>query len=220
MGLRVNWETKIIEVTSPTTEVDAQELHDFIEDNMATSIGMGYGDIIDPKGKDEDPSTPGIYSQIFLYFNSPWQIQFWAGSGYTKIYGGKIAGGLNDEPMKATGTAGDITVLVSPVDGLTVSTGAPAESSADIADAVWADSEAQAWLADIDTLMSNVARLLGIAGENVKWSSIVHNADNLMTSATITLYIDNTLVTPVTAWDITATYNVNREISSYQMVEQ
>jgi len=136
MGLNVNWETKIIEITSPTTEIDAQELHDFIEDNMATSVGMGYGDIIDPKGKDEDPSTPGIYSQIFLYFYTPWQIQFWAGSGYTKIYGGKIAGGLNDQPMKATGTAGDITVLVSPVDGLTVATPA-IETSEDIADAVW-----------------------------------------------------------------------------------
>jgi len=130
MGMNINWETKIVEITSPTTEIDAQELHDFIEDNMATSIGMGYDDIIDPKGKDEDPSTPGIYSQIFLYFYTPWQIQFWAGSGYTKIY-------LNDQPMKATGTAGDITVLVSPVDGLTVATGAPAESSEDIAGAVW-----------------------------------------------------------------------------------
>ena len=430
MGLNVNWESKIIEVTSPTTDVDAQTLHDFIEDNMATSIGMGYDDIMQPEGKVEDPSNPGVFSQIIMILNSPWQIQFWGGSGYTRIYGGKIVGGLADEPIKATGTAGDVTVLESPVDGLTVATGAPAESSEDIADAVWDEIldehitsgtfggelatkadiasasstdqsfalsgsviygtetsgtyastavrdgtywqitedatngitvemtfnlpstnhrpgafevfgrysgipstthhielqaynyESVAWedlkeifmpggitsddtfsheyyerhidrsnnnevkirlvhhvttynathnlyldyaeissinvitagdiadavwdeasgehitvatfgklLADlledtsttipglISTMQTNVTELLGLTGENVKWSSITHDANNLMTAARITLYTDNTLVTPVKSWDVTATYNVSGEIASYQMVE-
>jgi len=219
MGLNVDWESKIVEITSPTTSVDAQELHDFIEDSMATAIGMCYDDIIQPEGKVEDPANPGVYSQIIIIFNSPWQIQFWGGSGYTRIYGGKIVGGLNDQPVKATGTAGDITVLESPVDGLTVAVESIVPA-VDIADAVWADSVAQAWLADISTLMNNVARLLGIAGENIKWSSIIHNADNLLTSATITQYDDNTLTTPINAWDITATYNAQRELSSYNMVQQ
>jgi len=139
MGLNINWETEIIEITSPTTEVDAQTLHDFIEDNMATSVGMGYSDIINPEGKVEDPSNPGIYSQIIIILNAPWQIQFWAGSGYTRIYGGKIVGGLADQPMKATGTAGDITVLESPVDGLTVTSGSGVteQDKTDIIEGVW-----------------------------------------------------------------------------------
>lgn len=139
MGLNVNWETKIVEITSPTTAVDAQVLHDFIEDNMATSIGMGYSAILNPEGKVEDPSNPGVYSQIILIINSPWQIQFWGGSGYTRIYGGKIVGGLADQPVKATGTAGDLTVLESPVDGLTVTTGGGVSQQDidDMADAVW-----------------------------------------------------------------------------------
>jgi hypothetical protein len=123
MPLQIDWDNEIIEITSPTTDVDGQTLHDFIEDEMATPVGLLYGDIIQPEGKIEDPTNPGIYSQIIIILNSPWQIQFWGGSGYTRIYGAKIVGGLSDEPMKATGTAGDITVLESPVDGLTVASG-------------------------------------------------------------------------------------------------
>ena len=120
MPLNVDWFNSIIQVTSPTTEVDMQVLHDFIEDAMASPVGLDYPAIIAPEGKIEDPSQPGVYSQIIVILYAPWQVQFWGGSGYTRIYGGKLVGGKNDQPFKATGTAGDITVLESPVDGLTV----------------------------------------------------------------------------------------------------
>ena len=120
MGLQTDWGNQIVEITSPTTSVDMQVLHDFIEDEMATPRGMTEADIINPEGKIEDPSNPGVFSQIIVILNSPWQIQFWGGSGYTRIYGGKLVGGLADEPLKATGTANDISVLESPVDGLAV----------------------------------------------------------------------------------------------------
>lgn len=133
MPLSIDTFNKLILVTSPTTDVDAQTLADFIEDFMVTPVGLltdgvwpgfaGQGDIQDPQGKIEDPSQPGVFSQIILKIHPEWQIQFWGGSGYTRIYGAKIVGGLNDEPMKATGTAGDITVLESPVDGLAIATG-------------------------------------------------------------------------------------------------
>lgn len=127
MPLQINWYSSVVEITSPTTEVSGQILHDFIEDAMATPVGLLYGDIIQPEGKIDNPADPGVYSQIILILNSPWQIQFWGGSGYTRIYGAKIVGGLADEPMKATGTAGDITVLESPVDGVTVGVGGTSE---------------------------------------------------------------------------------------------
>lgn len=151
MGMSINWTGKIIEITSPTTEVDAQTLHDFIEDNMASPRGSTEDDIQLPEGKIEDDQNPGVYSQIILKISSPWQIQFWAGSGYTRIYGGKIIGGLNGQPFKATGTAGDITVLESPVDGVTVVT----TGSGATAQEVWeylinaGSDEAQEVLADI-----------------------------------------------------------------------
>lgn len=122
MPLEIDWENELILITSPTTNVDGQVLHDFIEDQMATPVGQTHADIIQPEGKIEDPVQPGVYSQIIIIVASPWQFQFWGGSGYTRIYGAKIVGGLGDEPMKATGTAGDITVLESPVDGLVVET--------------------------------------------------------------------------------------------------
>jgi hypothetical protein len=125
MAIVIDFYNHIINITSPDTSVDLQTLHDFIEDErcMASPVGMGHDPILTPEGKIEDPTNPGIYSQIILVLQSPWQIQFWGGSGYTRIYGGKLVGGLNDQPVKATGTAGDLTVLESPVDGLTVVTG-------------------------------------------------------------------------------------------------
>jgi hypothetical protein len=105
-------------------------LHDFTQDYLVTPRGMvedgtwdAKGEILKPEGKIEDPSQPGVFSQIILILSPQWQIQFWGGSGYTRIFGAKIVGGVGDEPMKATGTAGDITVLESPVDGLVVATG-------------------------------------------------------------------------------------------------
>ena len=120
MPLEIDWYNQIIKVTSPQTEVDMQTLADFIEDEMASPIGLGYSAIIQPEGKIEDENNPGVYSQIIVIFNTPWQLQFWGGSGYTRVYGGKLIGGLDGKPFKATGTAGDITVLESPVDGITV----------------------------------------------------------------------------------------------------
>lgn len=118
MGLQIDWFAQIVEVTSPTTSVDLQTLHDFVEDQMATPVGSQHSDILQPEGKIEDASNPGVFSQIICVLHSPWQIQFWPGSGYTTIFGGKLVGGLIDQPIKATGAAGDITVLNSPVDGV------------------------------------------------------------------------------------------------------
>lgn len=137
MGLAIDWSNSVIQVTAPTTSVDMQTLADFIEDQMATPVGALHGDIIDPQGKIEDVNNPGVFSQIIVVLNSPWQVQFWGGSGYTRIFGGKISGGLGGQPMKATGTAGDITVLESPVDGVTVASGGGAS-----ADDVWSHNRA------------------------------------------------------------------------------
>jgi hypothetical protein len=72
--------------------------------------------------------------------------------------------------------------------------------------------------ATIVTMQTNITELLGLTGENVKWSNITHDANSLMTGARITLYTDNTLVTPVKSWDVTAAYS-GGEITSYQMKE-
>lgn len=131
MGFSIDWPGSVIQITSPTVSVDLQTLHDFIEDQMATPVGVLNGDIIQPEGKIEDPTNPGVFSQIIVVLNTPWQVQFWGGSGYSTVFGGKLIGGLSDEPIKATGTAGDITVLNSPVDGITVVTGSALTTAQD-----------------------------------------------------------------------------------------
>jgi len=177
MPLLIDSPNKLVRVTSPTTEVDAQTLADFIEDYMATPEGLmtdgvwpgfaGQGDIQDPQGKIEDPSNPGVFSQIILKIHPEWQIQFWGGSGYTRIFGGKIVGGVGDEPMKATGTAGDITVLESPVDGVTVVSGSGLSAGQDQK------------LTDIDSrtlyhskIINNVKELIKIASS---WYLVIYD---------------------------------------------
>lgn len=81
------------------------------------------------------------------------------------------------------------------------------------------DSEIDSILSTVSTIESNTISILGLTGENIKWSNITYSADNLMTGARITHYSDNTLLTPIKSWDITATYNANGELVSYNMVE-
>ena len=136
MPLFIDTFNKILSITSPDTEYDAQTLHDEVQDFLATPVGMVTdgswqfrGEIFDPQGKIADPANPGVFSQIILILNPEWQIQFWGGSGYTRLFGGKITGGVGSEPLKATGTAGDISVLESPVDGVTVAVGSGLDTS-------------------------------------------------------------------------------------------
>ncbi len=226
MPLVIDWFNSLIKITSPTTNVDGQVLHDFIEDQMATPVGVLTSDILNPEGKIEDPSNPGVFSQIIIILNSPWQIQFWGGSGYTRIFGAKVVGGLADEVLKATGTAGDITVLESPVDGLTVVSGSgiTEQDKLDIADRVMDEAIADHQTAgsfakhiqDQEVLLLDV---LGLTGENVLWSNVQHDNNSNMTAARITQYETSGLSTIRKQWDITATYNGDSELTGYQMVE-
>lgn len=86
-----------------------------------------------------------------------------------------------------------------------------------VANAVW--DEAYADHQTVGTFGAFLLATLGLSGENTKWSSLTHDAYNNLTGATITLYTDDTLVTPIKSWTLTATYNANSELTAYQMVE-
>ena len=133
MPIVLDYVNELILITSPDTEVDGQTLHDFVQDAAASPEGALHPyinqadpqadtEILYPDGKIEDAANPGVFSQIILRLNARWQIQFWAASGYTRIFGAKFVGGVAGQVMKATGTANDITVLESPVDGVIVAT--------------------------------------------------------------------------------------------------
>jgi len=131
MPFQLDYFNKLLLITSPDVTATVQAIADFIEDEMAAPVGLVSdgvnwdfkGDVARPEGKLEDANNPGVFTQIILQFNPDWQVQFWGGSGYTTIRGGKLIGGLSGEVMKATGTAGDITVLETQVDGTVVVSG-------------------------------------------------------------------------------------------------
>ena len=61
--------------------------------------------------------------------------------------------------------------------------------------------------------------LLGMSNENTMWSNMTFDANNLMTGCRITQYASSALSAVRKQWDVTATYDVNGEVTSYQMVE-
>lgn len=71
----------------------------------------------------------------------------------------------------------------------------------------------------LDTVQSLIEDSLGISGQNTEWSAMAFDANHNLTSATITQYTDNTLVTPRKAWQLTATYNDDDELTAYDLVE-
>jgi len=80
--------------------------------------------------------------------------------------------------------------------------------------------EAAAALASwISSYEGPLMRILGLVQENQKITSPVFDADDHMTSCTITVYTDATLTVPLAAYNMTATYDVNGNLASYQVVK-
>lgn len=77
-------------------------------------------------------------------------------------------------------------------------------------------------LADVDStnlINTLVYDLLGVTGENIKWTAITHDSNKNMTGATLTQYTDKTLVTVRKSWSLLATYNSESELTAYQLIE-
>jgi len=157
MPFILDYDNKILQITTPDNNVKGQDLHDFVEDEGATPYGMAYPDdgtypewqgILRPEGKiDVDPITPGVkFSQIILLIHPLWQIQFYSGSGVSRLTEATIVGGVSNNPVKASGNGADITYFVSPVDGAVVVTTGGSLSVADldnIAEYVWAKPKSE-----------------------------------------------------------------------------
>lgn len=100
---------------------------------------------------------------------------------------------------------------------VTSGSGVTAQDKLDIADQVW--NEALTDHATAGSFGEIIARIQGVTGENVKWSGLAFDSNNNMTAATITQYTDKTLTTSVRSWTVTATYNANSELQTYQLAE-
>ena len=93
-----------------------------------------------------------------------------------------------------------------------------------IADSIWDEAVSEHAVAGsagktLSDIQSGIVGVLGLTGENTKWSGLAFDANDNLISAVITLYTDNTLVTPIKAWQLTATYDGSSRLTSYEMKE-
>ncbi len=186
--------------------------------NIPTSAGRrlrSIEDAVEASVDDPSPTTSGFITTLTsavdgFYVNQT--IHFLEGDleGSTRIvdtYTGSTKRVTFDEPWTSVPADGDDFHIHA----------THLHTVDDISDAVWdepyADHQA------VGTFGAFLLATLGLSGENTKWSSLSHDAYNNLTGATITVYTDDTLVTPIKSWTLTATYNANSELTAYQMVE-
>jgi hypothetical protein len=100
MGYLFNYHQEIIDITSPQTEVEAQQLANEIRRAEFQFTGMAYGKIADMSGKED--LGGGVITGITIELIPNWQIRFWEGTYTAKITGGNILGGLNGNPIAYT----------------------------------------------------------------------------------------------------------------------
>ena len=71
----------------------------------------------------------------------------------------------------------------------------------------------------IPALQTSIEDALGLAGENTVWSGMAFDSNNYLISAVITHYTDNTLAVEREKWQLTASYDAQGRITSYQFKE-
>lgn len=81
------------------------------------------------------------------------------------------------------------------------------------------DSGGTAVIDSTNLINSLVYDLLGVTGENIKWTGITHDSNKNMTGATLTQYTDKTLTTIRKSWSLVAAYNSESELTTYQLIE-
>lgn len=238
-----DFQNTIIEINSPNTTVDIQELINAIRDAEATSIGMSSPKIANASGKEDLGDS--IYVGITIDLQNGWQLHFWVGNYVATISGGNLVGGPAGDPIAYS--AGVQVILIQSAASTRVVTGGSALTEEEhdqlmalpdedtVATSVWTyvtrtltsfgTLVSDMWSAGTRTLTSfgdlqtAVEDALGIVGENVKWSGIAHDSNNNMISAVITQYEDNTLAVERKKWQLTATYDTESRLTSHELKE-
>lgn len=136
MAIVLNSVTKIISITTPTTEVTIQELVNTIRDWEDELENLSFKKVIDAVGKADLGGS--VYTAITMTLSDLWQIQFWNGVTIGIVKGGNLVGGVSGNPIKAT--TGSDTIIVNNQVGGTISvtgSGITEQDKLDISDRVW-----------------------------------------------------------------------------------
>ena len=139
MTITVDFPSSHIIVSQEQTSVDVGVLYAAIKDAQDSVEGVMYAPIAAGAGRFD--LGGGRTSGLVVRLNSPWQVEF-LGSGQRTIDGGTLVGGNNDQPVFST--PGTQVILNRPADAFGVSTsGVPAPTAEEIANAVWSAQLAQ-----------------------------------------------------------------------------
>lgn len=179
MAIVLNQLTKVISITAPQVQVGVQELVNEIRDFEDELPNLAHPKIIDAVGKAD--LGGGVYTGIVLSLNTDWQIQFYQGSGVSVVDGGTIVGGVGDIPIKATGAAGDITILQNPVNStITSGSGVPAPTVQEIRQEMDANSASlNTLLSDTDFLIKIIKNSKALLKAGSVWELVILDDDDV-----------------------------------------
>lgn len=119
MGYIFNYHTQIIDITSPQTTLDIQDLVNEVRQAEFDNTGLAYAKICDASGKAS--LGGGVVTGITMYLYPDWQIRWWSGTYQAQVTGGNLIGGLGNQPFAYT--AGVQIILVQSASATIVSGG-------------------------------------------------------------------------------------------------
>lgn len=119
MAFTFDFTNSIIEVLSPQTDVDIQDLIDDIRAAEASEEGITYDQIASGSGKESLGGDVSVGLTVALL--GDWQLHFWPGNYIAKVAGGNLVGGHGGDPIAYS--AGVQTLLIQSAASTIVSTG-------------------------------------------------------------------------------------------------
>ena len=225
MAYVFDFQNTLIEITSPQIDVDIQDLIDEIRTVEATTQGIAYPRIADASGKES--LSAGVNVGITVELQNGWQLHFWEGAYTATVTGGNLVGGLAGDPVAYS--AGVQVVLVQSAAATIVSSGSGLSQEEHdelfaVADRIWDEQLSEHTTSGsagrtLDDIQIGIIDALGVSGENVKWSGMAFDSNDNLISAVITQYTNDTLTVERKKWQLTATYDLNSRLTSYQMKE-
>jgi len=96
MAYQFDFDSRLIYITSPQTEVVIQDLIDEIRANEASQTGITYDKIANASGKESLGGQVNVGITVQLL---DWQIKFWEGNYIASITGGNLTGGVSGDPV-------------------------------------------------------------------------------------------------------------------------